>query len=117
MEGDLLGVTSTGEPEYPTSAVCSEPSEIPKIDTGTHRPPLKVETPARRSGHHCSGGGGVQPLTVGVLVQSGVPGLGLILPHHEPRQRQGQTGLGDGNKLQSDVELAPPEVTQPSGST
>jgi len=35
MEGDLLGVTSTGEPEYPTSAVCSAPSEIPKIDTGS----------------------------------------------------------------------------------
>ena len=30
---------------------------------------------------------------------------------------QGQTGLGDGDELQSDVELAPPEVTQPSGST
>ncbi len=27
MEGDLLGVTSTGEPEYPTSAVDSGTSE------------------------------------------------------------------------------------------
>lgn len=27
MEGDLLGVTSTGEPEYPTSAVGSGTSE------------------------------------------------------------------------------------------
>lgn len=30
---------------------------------------------------------------------------------------QGQPGLGDGYELESDVELAPPEVTQPSGST
>lgn len=30
---------------------------------------------------------------------------------------QGQPGLGNGNELQSDVELAPPEMTQPSGST
>ena len=30
---------------------------------------------------------------------------------------EGQTGLGDGDEFQSDVELAPPEVTQPSGST
>lgn len=29
---------------------------------------------------------------------------------------QGQPGLGDGDELQSDVELAPSEVTQPSGS-
>lgn len=49
---------------------------------------LVLETPARWSGHYCSGRGGVQPLTVGVLVQSCVPRLGLILPHHEPWQRQ-----------------------------
>lgn len=30
---------------------------------------------------------------------------------------QGQTRLGDGNELQSDVELAPTEVTQTRGST
>lgn len=32
IEGDLLGVTSTGEPEYPTSAVCSGTSEHKTID-------------------------------------------------------------------------------------
>lgn len=30
---------------------------------------------------------------------------------------KGQSRLGDGNEFQSDVELAPPKVTQPSGST
>lgn len=30
---------------------------------------------------------------------------------------EGQPRLGDGNKLQGDVELAPPKVTQTSGST
>lgn len=30
MEGDLLGVTSTGEPEYPTSTFCSGTSTLEK---------------------------------------------------------------------------------------
>lgn len=34
MEGDLLGVTSTGEPEYPTSAAASGTSEHERLDTG-----------------------------------------------------------------------------------
>lgn len=34
MEGDLLGVTSTGEPEYPTSAVDSGTSEHEILHTG-----------------------------------------------------------------------------------
>lgn len=33
MEGDLLGVTSTGEPEYPTSAVASGTSGYERLDT------------------------------------------------------------------------------------
>lgn len=33
IEGDLFGVTSTGEPEYPTSAVCSGTSEHKTIDS------------------------------------------------------------------------------------
>lgn len=41
-EGDLLGVTSTGEPEYPTSAVGSGTSEYKQLDTGqpSKIPPL-----------------------------------------------------------------------------
>lgn len=34
MEGDLLGVTSTGEPEYPTSAVGSGTSVHERLATG-----------------------------------------------------------------------------------
>lgn len=47
-----------------------------------------------------------------------VKGLGKGgLTRIEALHPQGQTGLGNGNELQSDVELAPPKVTQSSGST
>lgn len=47
-----------------------------------------------------------------------VKGLGKGgLTRVEALHPQGQTGLGNGNELQSDVELAPPKVTQSSGST
>lgn len=37
IEGDLLGVTSTGDAEYPTSAVCSGTSEKNRHELDTHK--------------------------------------------------------------------------------
>lgn len=56
--------------------------------SGWWRTFLVLVTPAWWSGYYCSGWGGVQPLTVCVLVQRCVPRLRLVLPHHEPGQRQ-----------------------------
>lgn len=39
----------------------------------------------------------------------GLTGVEALHPQRQPR-------LGDGDELQSNVELAPPEVTQPGGS-
>lgn len=45
----------------------------------------------------------------GSLRDRGLTRVETLHPQRQPR-------LGDGNELESDVELAPPEVAQPSGS-
>lgn len=49
---------------------------------------LVLVTSARWSGYYRSTRSWVQTLAVCVLIQSGVPRFSLVLPHHEPGQRQ-----------------------------
>lgn len=61
---------------------------VDRMGGGCGRGFLVLLPPARWSGDDSSGRSWVQTLTVWVLVERCVPRLRLVLPNHEPRQRQ-----------------------------
>lgn len=76
---------------------------------------LVLQAPARRPGDDGGGRGRVHALTVRVLVERRVPGLRLVLAHHEPGQRQVlDCGDGETQGLEDTSEIMENYVNRPN---